>query len=104
MGLLGGLKRKKIDRIRRANAQRHVSGSLTDNGGQKFKNKIRLIKKVTSPCHVCTSMTILVPLTNTMIQKGCFIDIFVVLVLHRRARSATYSLIMSRKICITVQK
>ena len=51
------------------------------------KNKDGLIKKVPCPCHVCSSMTILVPLRNTMKQKGCFIDISVVLVLHRRARS-----------------
>ena len=37
--LLVGLKQKKIDQIRRANAQRHVSSSFTNTGGQKLKKK-----------------------------------------------------------------
>ena len=37
--LLVGLKQKKIDEILRSNAQRYVSGSLTNNGGQNFKKQ-----------------------------------------------------------------
>ena len=111
---------EKIDRIRRANAQRHVSGSFTNTGVQK------LTKKVPSPCHACISMTIFVLSTNTMKQKGCFIGIFEALVSHRRARSVLivqvivkitkkrvtlgmvkkvhYSLIMSRKMSFIFPK
>ena len=35
--LLVVLKQKKIDQIQRANAQRHVSGSLTNNGAKNKK-------------------------------------------------------------------
>ena len=43
--LLAGLKQKKNDQIRRANAQRHVSDSLTTTGGQKLKKQTQTFQK-----------------------------------------------------------
>ena len=43
--LLAGQKQKKIDRIQRANAQRHTSGPLPNNGGQKFKKQGQTYQK-----------------------------------------------------------
>ena len=79
---------EKIDRIRRANAQRHTSEPLPNNGGQKFKNKVIPIRKMPNQCHAYILMIILVHLPNTMKQKGCSIGIFAVILLHRMARSA----------------
>ena len=50
------------------------------------KNKVRLIRNVPNQCHLYISMTTVVPLLNTMKQKGCFISIFAVIVLRRMAR------------------
>ena len=86
--LLAGLKQKKIDRIQRANAQRHTSGPPTNTGDQKFKKQGHIYQKSTKSMPCIYLMTILVILPNTMKQKGCFIDTSAVLVLHRMARSA----------------
>ena len=44
--------KEKIDRIGRANAQTHVSGSLTNTGAQKFKRQSQTYQKGTKsmPC------------------------------------------------------
>ena len=54
---------------------------------KSLKSKVRLIRKMPNQCHVYALVITLVPLPNTMKQKGCFIGIFAVIVLHRMARS-----------------
>ena len=89
---------EKIDRIRRANAQRLTSGPLVNTGGQKFKNQGQTYQKSAKSCHAYMSMTTLVLLPNTMKQKECFIGISAVLVLHRMARSVLIVLVIAKNL------
>ena len=49
--------------------------------------KVRILKNLSNQCLVSTIMTILAILTKSMKQKGCSIATYVVLALHKMARS-----------------
>ena len=77
---------EKIDRIRRANAQRHVMPTQASNGSQQFrKNQSGQKATKSMPCvyynyNSCNFQ-------NIMRHKGFSTDIYVVHVLPRMARS-----------------
>ena len=79
---------KKNDRIRRANAQRHVvpRGTIqAANKSQKFP-KINLLRKQVSLCCVCITMIIHATFKNITKPKVYFIDIYAAHALPRMVR------------------
>ena len=94
---------EKIDRIRWANAQRHVMPTQASNSSQKFRKSQSGQKKQTSQCPVCITMIILVTFKNITRQKEFSTDIYVVHVLPRMARSMpTLPWIVRQKIQKTI--
>ena len=93
---------EKIDRIRRANAQRHVVPTQASNSSQKF-HKNQSAQKAVSRCPVCIIMIIPAIFKNIMRQKGFSTSIYVVHVLPRMARSVpTLPWIVRQKIQKTI--
>ena len=85
--LLAGLKQKKSTGSKEQMCRDIHLDPLAILAAKKFIKQVRLIRKVPNQCHEYISMRTLVLLPNKMKQKGCFIGIFAVLVLHRMARS-----------------